>query len=374
MRLQFNALSAILGLSTSLVVLSACSTTNWGSSSDDAQEGEVTEARAPLPARDPSVGAKLMIIGNIDGELVGSNSRDAILTDRLIADVHGAQHLHVLVVPGASASPAFLGGYLRSVLALRGVSAAQVDVAHIANEDDDTTPAVDESLWANGAYSPTEVAKVARANVIWFAGGDQNRLTSLLLTGRGRDTPFLDALRAKLKAADLILVGYSAGAAVFSDPMIGNGTSFGAISLAPSTDPECAESDPLCVSPGLGFIPASNDVVVDQHFDLRLALADHDPQREVYRPRALNWRRGMRVPRGSNRSRIPVQELHLMPRGVGGGDGARIVELLHLGGSQPELGCHEVLPQLLLGPRSDDDVCDRGATEPPKPTRPVGTR
>jgi len=74
-----------------------------------------------------------MIIGNIDGELVGSDSRDAILTDRLLADVGGAPRLRVLVVPAASASPAFLGSYLRSVLAFRGVAAAQVDTAHIAN-------------------------------------------------------------------------------------------------------------------------------------------------------------------------------------------------------------------------------------------------
>jgi cyanophycinase len=208
----------------------------------------------------------LLIIGNIDGELIGQSSRDAIFTDRLIADVGGASHLHVLVVPAASASPAFLTTYLRSVLALRGVAAGQVETAQIANQDDDTTPNVDESTWLNGASEQAEVAKVARANVVWFAGGDQDRATALLLTGKGKDTPFIAALRDKLKTNDLILAGYSAGAAVFSDPMIGNGTSFGALSLPPSTDPDCADDDPICVAQGLGFVPASNDVVVDQHF------------------------------------------------------------------------------------------------------------
>ncbi len=66
-----------------------------------------------------------------------------------------------------------------------------------------------------------------------------------------------------------IVAGYSAGAAVFSDPMIGNGTSLGALSLAPSTDPSCGESDPVCVAQGLGFVPAADNVVVDQHFDER---------------------------------------------------------------------------------------------------------
>jgi cyanophycinase len=263
-------LDAVVLLCAVFLGLCACSEGNFQDSRDETTAGEVAEVQAPVvEARRAPVGRKLMIIGNIDGELSGQNSRDAILSDRLIADVGGAQRLRVLVVPAASASPAFLGGYLRSLLALRGVAASQVEVAHIANEDDDTTPGVDESTWANGAEDSAEVAKVARANVVWLAGGDQNRLTSLLLTGRGKDTPFLQALREKLKANDLILAGYSAGAAVFSDPMIGNGTSFGSLSLAPSSDPDCGESDPLCVSPGLGFIPAANDVVVDQHFDQR---------------------------------------------------------------------------------------------------------
>ena|SRR5450631_4081318 len=55
---------------------------------------------------------------------------------------------------------------------------------------------------------------VARANVVWFAGGDQDRATALLITGKGKDTPFIAALRDKLKTDDLILAGYSAGAAV----------------------------------------------------------------------------------------------------------------------------------------------------------------
>jgi cyanophycinase len=268
MRFKFEA--SRLGLCAAVLALGACSAPNLQPSAAEAPASEeVAELEAPVAARSVGVGSKLMIIGNIDGELVGSDSRDAILTDRLLADVGGAPRLRVLVVPAASASPAFLGSYLRSVLAFRGVAAAQVDTAHIANEDDDTTPDVDESTWANGAYSAPEIAKIARANVIWFAGGDQNRLTSLLLTSRGKDTPFLQALRAKLAENDLILAGYSAGAAVFSDPMIGNGTSFGALSLPPSTDPDCAEDDPLCVSPGLGFVPASNNVVVDQHFEQR---------------------------------------------------------------------------------------------------------
>ena len=258
------AILAVSGLS-----LGGCSNQDLSPRSDEEPGADLAVTASPLAAQAPAVGRKLMIIGNINGELVGQNSRDSIFTDRLIADVGGAQNLRVLVVPGASASPAWLAGYLRSVLAFRGVSGSRVEVARIASEDDGTTPDVDESTWQNGAYSALEVAKVARANVVWFAGGDQNRLTSLLLTSRGKDTPVLGALRAKLQANNLILVGYSAGAAVFSDPMIGNGTSYGSLNLPPSTEPTCSEDEALCVSPGLAFVPPSYHVVVDQHFEER---------------------------------------------------------------------------------------------------------
>jgi len=272
MRSRFD-FSSVLWAATAFG-LGACSDAEFapaaGSISAAPSPEIVRQEQAPLPAaRTVGVGRKLLIIGNIDGELVGENTRDGIFTDRLIRDVGGAQRLHVLVVPAASTAPAFLGSYLRAVLGLRGVTAAQVETAHVANQDDDTTPTVDESTWAKGAFDAAEVAKVRRANVVWFAGGDQDRATSLLLTSTGKDTPFVAALRAKQSDNDLILAGYSAGAALFSDPMIGNGTSFGSLSLAPSTDPSCGESDPLCVARGLGFVPAADHVVVDQHFDQR---------------------------------------------------------------------------------------------------------
>jgi cyanophycinase len=261
----------IVSIVGSLVLMAGCAGADAmpGSASEGTHESVATAAApdALTAAATVVVGRKLMIIGNMDGELIGSVSRDAILTDRLIADVGGPARLHVLVVPAASASPAWLGGYLQGVLAVRGVQPSQVDVAHIASEDDDTTPDVDESSWSKGASQPSEVRKLANANVVFFAGGDQDRLTSLLLTARGRDTPFEAALKARLANGRVIVAGYSAGAAVFSDPMIGSGTSFGALGMPPSTDPTCESGgDAICVAPGLGFVAASDNVIVDQHF------------------------------------------------------------------------------------------------------------
>jgi len=223
----------------------------------------VRTAEAIKPHRD--VGRKLMIIGTQTDVLVGTVTADAIFVDRMIADVGGKDNLHVLVVPAASGIPAWLPGYLSRVLVTRGVPAGNLEVAHIATVDDDTTPDVDESTWNHGAYLPSEVAKIARANVVWFAGGDQSRCVSLLLDQAGNASPFQAAVKAKLAANDLIIAGYSAGAAIMSDPMIGGGTSWGALTLPPDPDPAC-NTDAICVARGLGYIPERYSVLTDQHF------------------------------------------------------------------------------------------------------------
>jgi cyanophycinase len=224
---------------------------------------QVMDSTTALRAR--PVGRKLMIIGTQTDVMVGSVTDDAIFIDRMIADVGGKDQLRILVVPGASGIPNWLYAYLGRVLATRGVPASNLQLAKIAAVDDDTTPDVDESTWSNGAYLGSEVAKVARANVVWFAGGDQSRLVSLLIDDQGKDSPFQSAVKAKLALNDLIIAGYSAGAAAMSDPMIGGGTSWGALTLPPDPDPAC-NTDAICVTRGLGYIPARYSAITDQHF------------------------------------------------------------------------------------------------------------
>jgi len=213
------------------------------------------------------VGKKLMIIGNMTDEVVGNVTDDAIFIDRIAADVGGPKQMHVLVVAGASSAPAWLYGYFQQVMPTRGIPVDHIVLAHIASEDDSSTPDVDESTWNKGGYLPSEVAKVAAANVIWFDGGVQTRLVALLLDSKGKDTPVQAAIRAKLAAGNLIIAGYSAGAAIMSDPMIGSGSSWGALTLAP--DPTCESDDALCVARGLGYLPQAYSVLVDQHFTQR---------------------------------------------------------------------------------------------------------
>ena len=231
-----------------------------------AQATETTETAAS-PAGGHAVGKKLMIIGNMTDEVVGNVTDDAIFIDRIAADVGGPKQMRVLVIAGASAGPAWLYSYFQQVMPTRGIPVDHIALAHIASIDDPSTPDVDESTWTKGAYLPSEVAKVAAANVIWFDGGVQTRLVALLLDSAGKDTPVEAALKAKLASGNLIIAGYSAGAAVMSDPMIASGTSWGALTMP--LDPTCESDDQLCISRGLGYLPQSFSVLVDQHFTQR---------------------------------------------------------------------------------------------------------
>jgi len=210
-----------------------------------------------------------MIIGNMTDELVGNVTDDAIYVDRIAADVGGPQQMRILVVPGASSGPIWFYTYLQALATSRGVPLSNIDIAHIASSDDSDTSDVDESTWANGAYQASELVKLQAANVVWFDGGDQDRLVPLLIDAAGHDSPFQAAMRARLQANNLIVAGYSAGAAIMSNPMIGNGTSWAALTEPLDTTPNCTGDVQLCVTRGLGYIPSAYNVIVDQHFTER---------------------------------------------------------------------------------------------------------
>lgn len=125
-----------------------------------------------------------------------------------------------------------------------------------------------------GAWEGEELARLARAQGLWILGGDQNRILRLLRGPAGEDSPLLAAIRLRAGSpgaeGGLVLGGTSAGAAVMSDPMIGGGTSFGALALPRAKGAAGTEmSDALYVLPGLGFFPEG---MLDQHFDTRSRL------------------------------------------------------------------------------------------------------
>ena len=175
----------------------------------------------------------------------------------------------IAVIPSASGEPAGSARRLGEVLKRYGVDPATVITIRIATQDDPETKNVDERKWQSNATSPAEIAKIAQAGAIWFAGGDQSRTTKLLLNPDGTDTPMLAAIRQRL-AAGAVIGGTSAGAAIMSKQMILNGDSKTALSKPVQQKLNPDESDTsLVMGQGLGFLPVG---LVDQHFTQRARL------------------------------------------------------------------------------------------------------
>lgn len=115
------------------------------------------------------------------------------------------------------------------------------------------------------AEEPALVEAAGRASAVFFTGGDQLRLTSLVA-----GTPLGQRVRERLYGDGLLVAGTSAGAAAMSGTMIIGGAHKGTVRRA---DVELA--------PGLGLW---RDTVVDTHFNQRgrvhrlLAIFAHNPQ------------------------------------------------------------------------------------------------
>jgi cyanophycinase len=96
------------------------------------------------------------------------------------------------------------------------------------------------------ATSSTALEAISKATGIFFTGGDQARITSIL-----KDTEIDRAIHQRY-AEGAVVAGTSAGAAVMPDKMIVEGDSQSTPRM------EIVE-----MGPGLGFLPG---VVIDQHF------------------------------------------------------------------------------------------------------------
>ena len=167
----------------------------------------------------------------------------------------------IAIISAASGEPDRSARLFREALVRHGADPAQIEVVSLAVEDDTSTPDIDESTWADNAHDPGEVDRIRRAGAIWFTGGDQSRITRLLLDAKGGETPMLTALRQRL-GEGAVIGGTSAGAAIMSDPMIIQGDTLAA--LLPGE-----VGEPLRIGPGLGFLQG---LVVDQHFGERARL------------------------------------------------------------------------------------------------------
>lgn len=97
------------------------------------------------------------------------------------------------------------------------------------------------------AYKEENIKKVKNAKLIFFTGGDQLRITSLI-----GGSPIEEEFN---NSRDKVIVGTSAGASVMSSTMILSGD-----------DEEAPSKKTVSMSAGLGFLTG---VIIDQHFSQR---------------------------------------------------------------------------------------------------------
>lgn len=185
---------------------------------------------------------------------------------------------NIAIISAASGEPMKSATSFSDTLRTYGVAEERISLVRLAVRDDETTADVDESQWSVNARDATEIKKIVQADAIWFAGGDQSRLTAVLYDKTGQPTPMLEAIRERLSAG-AALGGTSAGAAIMSDPMITGGDPMAALLE------NGRAGEPLTMNRGLGFFPFG---LVDQHFDARarlgrvaVAVSQFPPERRI---------------------------------------------------------------------------------------------
>ena len=152
---------------------------------------------------------------------------------RKFVELSGGRSARVAVLTTATELPAEVGAEYKTLFELLGAEAA--DVVHIA----DRSQAADRQL----------AARLAEYRGVFFTGGDQLRLTSLL-----GGSAVERALKANFRRGGVI-AGTSAGASVMSRTMIVGGDSS-----------ETPKKSTITLAEGMGFL---EQVVIDQHFAQR---------------------------------------------------------------------------------------------------------
>lgn len=205
----------------------------------------------------------LVIVG---GGLEHNNSS---VFHRMIDLSGGPEKASFAVIPSASGVAVQSFVSFRIALISYGVKPENIHLIPIAAVDDDSTTLVNESTWIANGNDEILAEKVRKCSCVWFTGGDQLRTTKTLFKSDGSRTPVLEAVwEVFLKGG--VIGGTSAGAAIMSDPMIGAGSSIGALEHGVITDSanpdEFDDKTGVLLVRGLGFFPLG---MVDQHFEAR---------------------------------------------------------------------------------------------------------
>lgn len=186
---------------------------------------------------------KLIIIGGaVDkGSFTESNFTDNVeknlnffekgILKRIIDESKNGKASRIEIIPTASKVPNQVGPEYAK--AFQYLGAENVEVLNIEKREE--------------ALSDESYNRIKNADVIFFTGGDQLRLTSII-----GGTPMHDLILQKYQEEEFIYVGTSAGAASASKSMIYQGSSH-----------EALLKGEIKVTSGFGLI---DHVVVDTHF------------------------------------------------------------------------------------------------------------
>jgi cyanophycinase len=173
-------------------------------------------------------GAKgtLIVIGGHE-----EKSRDG---DREILTAVAEQATHkkgpLVIIPAATTLPEELAAEYLAVFHDLGVD--EVEILDVRTREE--------------AQQPEAVAKVARASVLFFTGGDQLRITSQI-----GDSPVYQCMQERYQKG-VTIAGTSAGAAAMPDTMLVSGPG-----------DESGQISAIGMAPGLGLV---HGVVIDSHF------------------------------------------------------------------------------------------------------------
>lgn len=169
----------------------------------------------------------LVVIGGAEDK-----DSDCLILRRFV-DLAGGEEGRLVVVTAAAAEPGRTGETYR--LLFRDLGVAEVAVLNVSSRRDAGEPAV--------------AGELQQATGVFFTGGDQLRITSIL-----GGTKVDDALRRAYRSG-AIIAGTSAGASAMSETMIVEGE-----------EADAPSKNTVQMAPGMGLL---REVVVDQHFAQR---------------------------------------------------------------------------------------------------------
>lgn len=197
----------------------------------------LAQTTLPTPSAKDTKGTLLIMGGAVRPD-------NAEIWNRLIA-AGGGKGAKFAVIAAAAGNPESSAQRIIEALRAHGADGVLIPVA----------PRLPNTDYRKAAQDVTIARTVAESSGVFFTGGDQGRITEVLLTAEGKRTPVLDAVWSVYQRGGVI-AGTSAGAAVMSTTMFFEPPDV--LSLLKSGIVKGRD-----ISPGLGFV--GGGVFVDQH-------------------------------------------------------------------------------------------------------------